>query len=248
MMSLVESIRHSWCARTGPTLLGTTGTVQKIVELDAHRFHIENLSGEDQIMIKGFFLVCHPVLWIRIRKFWLDPNPKKSSDSDTDSDPDSVVAWKFVWKIEDQTLEREKKIFEQNFSLTYRTGFRTHTGTVWKQLEAPFRKIWGQNISLRILIRIRIRTKRFIRSESESKSEKNEFGSTTLVPPKRTGSLRWHNRIFEQPREPQIRWGIIPHTFLCEPMARREKYFILFRYWLKSKGTLPMITSMRLSK
>jgi hypothetical protein len=30
---------------------------------------------------------------------------------------------------------------------------------IWKQLEAPFRKIWGQNISLRIRIRIRIRKK-----------------------------------------------------------------------------------------
>jgi hypothetical protein len=28
----------------------------------------------------------------RIRKFWLDPNPKKSSDSDTHSDSDTVVA------------------------------------------------------------------------------------------------------------------------------------------------------------
>jgi hypothetical protein len=36
----------------------------------------------------------------RIRKFKLDPNPKKSSDSD----PDTAVEWKFVWKIEDQTL------------------------------------------------------------------------------------------------------------------------------------------------
>jgi hypothetical protein len=32
---------------------------------------------------------CLPVLWIRIRKFWLDTNPKKSSD--TDSDPDTIV-------------------------------------------------------------------------------------------------------------------------------------------------------------
>jgi hypothetical protein len=30
---------------------------------------------------------------------------------------------------------------------------------IWKQLEAPFGKIWGQNISLRIRIRIRIRKK-----------------------------------------------------------------------------------------
>jgi hypothetical protein len=31
---------------------------------------------------------------------------------------------------------------------------------IWKQLEAPFRKNWGQNISLRI--RIRIRKKNFV--------------------------------------------------------------------------------------
>jgi hypothetical protein len=30
---------------------------------------------------------------------------------------------------------------------------------IWKQLEGPFRKIWGQNISIRIRIRIRIRKK-----------------------------------------------------------------------------------------
>jgi hypothetical protein len=34
--------------------------------------------------------------------FGLDPNPKKSSDSDTET----VEIWKFIWKIEDQTLEK----------------------------------------------------------------------------------------------------------------------------------------------
>jgi hypothetical protein len=36
------------------------------------------------------------------------------------------------------------------FSLTY----RFQNTYVWKQLEAPFRKIWGPNISLMIRIRI----------------------------------------------------------------------------------------------
>jgi hypothetical protein len=39
-----------------------------------------------------------------IRMFCLDPNPKKRSDSDSDT----VVGWKFLWKIKNQTLEREK--------------------------------------------------------------------------------------------------------------------------------------------
>jgi hypothetical protein len=38
-----------------------------------------------------------------------------------------------------------------------------------KQLEAPFRKMWGQN-SLRIRIRIRIRKKIICGSESEKRS------------------------------------------------------------------------------
>jgi hypothetical protein len=36
-----------------------------------------------------------------------------------------------------------------------------------------------------------------------------------------------------------IRTYCIHHTFLCEPMGRRE-IFILPRYWLKLKGTLPI--------
>jgi hypothetical protein len=82
-------------------------------------------------------------------------------------------------KIEDQTIERKKSyvFLLKKFVLwrRYRTGSRTHMNAI----EAPFRKTWGQNISLRIRIQIRIgiRTKKFCGSASE----KNEFGSTTLV-------------------------------------------------------------------
>jgi hypothetical protein len=51
---------------------------------------------------------------------------------------------------------KEKKImflYWKFFSLTYRFQ------NIWKQLEAPFWNNWGQHISLRILIRIRIRKK-----------------------------------------------------------------------------------------
>jgi hypothetical protein len=53
---------------------------------------------------------------------------------------------KMCVKIEDQTLEREKscvfllKIFYSDVQVPEH---------IRKQLEAPFRKIWGQNISLK---------------------------------------------------------------------------------------------------
>jgi hypothetical protein len=55
--------------------------------------------------------------------FWVDPNPKKSSDSDSDT----VVGWKFLWKIKNQTLEREKSyVFQLKMFILWRIGFRTH--------------------------------------------------------------------------------------------------------------------------
>jgi hypothetical protein len=48
---------------------------------------------------------------------------------------------------------------------------------IGKQLEAPFGKIWGQNISLK---NPNPNPKKII-CGSESESEKNEFGSTTLL-------------------------------------------------------------------
>jgi RNA recognition motif-containing protein len=44
----------------------------------------------------------------RIRKFWLDPNPKKSLDTDSDLPVDTVVERKILRNIADQTLEMKK--------------------------------------------------------------------------------------------------------------------------------------------
>jgi hypothetical protein len=55
--------------------------------------HIHIIGGGTPF-VHPFSFVClvfAPVLWTRIRKFWLDRNPKKSLDSDTDSDPETVV-------------------------------------------------------------------------------------------------------------------------------------------------------------
>jgi hypothetical protein len=88
--------------------------------------------------------------------FWLDPNPKKSSD--LDSDPDTVVKKKLV-KIADQTLEREKNgrfSVGKHFSLSYRfqNTYRK------KAIRGTFKKKnSGQNICIRIRTRNRIRKK-----------------------------------------------------------------------------------------
>jgi hypothetical protein len=109
-------------------------------------------------------------------RFWLDPNPnpKKSSDSDTDSnsDSDTVVGWKFLWKIKNQTLEREN-FYVFRLKIFFSSDVQVPE-PIWKQLQAPFRKIWGQNISLRIRIRIRKKI------NCGSEFEKNELGSTVL--------------------------------------------------------------------
>jgi hypothetical protein len=82
--------------------------------------------------------------WIRIRI------RKKNSDLDSDT----VVEWKFMWKIEDQTFQREKSyVFLLNIFFLSDVQVPEH---IWKQLEAPFRKIWGQNSSLKIRIRKQI--------------------------------------------------------------------------------------------
>jgi hypothetical protein len=121
-----------------------------------------NMANRQQ----GFAQLLSAVLWIRIRN---NPNVLTGSESesakknlDTDSDSDTVVGWTFLWKIKNQTLEREKSyvfLFDIFFS---DVQVSEH---IWKQLEAPFRKIWGQNISLRIRIRIPF----------ESESEQNNL-------------------------------------------------------------------------
>jgi hypothetical protein len=105
------------------------------------------------------------VCWDQCIRIRIQKNPKvlagseseKSSDSDTDSDPDTVVEWKFVWKIEDQALEREKSYVFLLEIFFFDVQVPEH---IWKQLEGPFRKIWVQNISRRIRIRIRIRIRK----------------------------------------------------------------------------------------
>jgi hypothetical protein len=86
------------------------------------------------------------VLWIRIRN---NPNVLAGSESEK-KDSDTVVGWKFLWKIKNQTLERENSYV---FLLKICFSDEQVSEHIWKQLEAPFRKIWGQNISLRIRIR-----------------------------------------------------------------------------------------------
>jgi hypothetical protein len=70
-----------------------------------------------------------PVLWIRIRKFWLDlnPNPKKNLDSDTDSDPDTVVNENWCEKSKIKHLKEKTLCFsvEKHFFL-WCTGSKTH--------------------------------------------------------------------------------------------------------------------------
>jgi hypothetical protein len=88
----------------------------------------------------------------------VDPNPKVLSgsesekSSDTDSEPDTVVEWKIVWKIKDHLKEKNLMFFYWKHFFSY-VQVPEH---ILKQLEAPFRKIWGQNISLRIRIRKKI--------------------------------------------------------------------------------------------
>jgi hypothetical protein len=55
------------------------------------------------------------VLWIRIRNYWPDPNPKKSSDSD--SNPDNPIKWKYVRKIIGLALRREQNVPVPCFSI-----------------------------------------------------------------------------------------------------------------------------------
>jgi hypothetical protein len=123
--------------------------------------------------LKTWLWVAMPEIQNKICNNWslntnLGHSSKYNCDTDTDSDSDTVIDWKILWKIADQTLERKF------FSLTYR--FRNTYDL--RQLEALFGKNLGQNISLRSRIRICIRIRKKFGSESET--EKNEFGSTTL--------------------------------------------------------------------
>jgi hypothetical protein len=102
------------------------------------------------------------VLWIRIRK---KPEVLAGSESEKKFGFGHGFGFrhccgmKNLVKIADQPLEREKKLcFSIGKFFLWRTGQVPEH--IWKQLEAPFGKIWGQHISLRI--RIRIRNKKFV--------------------------------------------------------------------------------------
>jgi hypothetical protein len=96
------------------------------------------------------------VLWIRIRK-----NPKVLAGSESEKKlgfgSRHCCRMKICVKNRRSNTWKRKILWfsiENFFPLTYR-----FQNTFWKQLEAPFRKLWGQNIILRIRIRVRIRKK-----------------------------------------------------------------------------------------
>jgi hypothetical protein len=103
---------------------------------------------------------------------------------------------------------------------------------VWKQLEAPVRKIWVQNISLRIRIRIRIRKKiLWIRIR------KNEFGSTTLVCTvldPNPYSVLLLGPDLELPRATSAKW--INYARFVKCFMRPKKFFKIFLRLFKARN------------
>jgi hypothetical protein len=79
-----------------------------------------------------------------------------------------------MWKIADQTLEREEKK-RMFFSWKTFSSVVQIPEHIWTQWEAPLKKNSGQNITIKDT-----NPKPKKNCGSESKSEKNEFGSTTL--------------------------------------------------------------------
>jgi hypothetical protein len=102
-----------------------------------------------------------PVLWIRIRN---NPNVLAESESEKKFGFGYGFGFRnccrmniFVKNQKSNTWKRKILCFSiYIFFLWRNVEVSEH---IWKQLEAPFRKIWGQNISLRIRTRIRIRKK-----------------------------------------------------------------------------------------
>jgi hypothetical protein len=134
-------------------------------------------SGSRSSILAQFRIRIHKVIESRlnmkeIRTFWLDPNPKKKFGLGYGFGSRHCCKITFLWKIADQTLEREKNIrfsVGNHFSLSYR-----FQNTYDSNERHHFKKI-----RVKILVQ---------GSESETKSEKmcgseskkNEFGSTTL--------------------------------------------------------------------
>jgi hypothetical protein len=77
---------HSWLVRPGHILSYHTPPPYR------HHYTIPFYSQSILYGPHNYQLIA--VLWIRIRKFWQNPNPypkKKISDEDSDSDADTVV-------------------------------------------------------------------------------------------------------------------------------------------------------------
>jgi hypothetical protein len=89
-----------------------------------------------------------------IRMFWLDPNPSKKLGFGYGFGFRHCCRMNIFVKNKKSNTWKRKILcffFWKNFVFS-----DVHVPEhIWKQLEAPFRKIWGQNISLRIRIRIR---------------------------------------------------------------------------------------------
>jgi hypothetical protein len=107
----------------------------------------------------------------------VDPNPKKKFGFGYEFGSRHCCRMKICVKNRRSTLERENLMFFYWKNFFSEVQVHEH---IWKQLEAPFRKIWGQNISLRI----RIRKKNFCGSESEKKVRIHKtayrYGNTRL--------------------------------------------------------------------
>jgi hypothetical protein len=106
------------------------------------------------------------VLWIRIRN---NPNVLAGSESEKKFG----FGFRHCCRMKICEKSKIKHLKEKNLRFFYWKCFFSDVQVsehIWKQLEALFRKIWGQNISLRIRIRFRIRKKIICGSESEKMS------------------------------------------------------------------------------
>jgi hypothetical protein len=119
---------------------GFSQNIRIISDLDPQHFYYRRNEKSDQPV---------SVLWIRIRK-----NPWVLAGSESENTFGYGFGSRhccrmkiFVNNRRSNTWKRKILCFsiEKIFSLTYGTQVPEHK---WKQLEAPLRKIWGQNISL----------------------------------------------------------------------------------------------------
>jgi hypothetical protein len=108
------------------------------------------------------------VLWIRIRK-----NPKVLTVSESEKKfgfgSRHCCRMKIFMKIRRSNTWKRKILF-YSIETTIFSDVQV-LEHIWKQLESPFRKISGQNISLRIRIRIWIRKKKFVTKSEKMSSD-----------------------------------------------------------------------------